>query len=149
MVEKFPKHVTFFEKVTVTVVGILLLLCVVTQLFLEGDVLLLIAVLTAYELIFSYLVFWPETYEFRETSLAIITGKQKIRKEIPYSSVFVLETVGRFRDAKKDFDAVEVLLTYVPDGKKLAHSVSCHPKHVRGFVKELQQRCPNLSNEDS
>ena len=149
MMEKFPKHITFFERATAIIVGLLLLLCIVTQIFFEGDVLLLIAILTVCELVFSYLVFWPETYEFRETSLAIVTWKQKIRKEIPYSSVFALETVGRFREAKRDFDTVEILLTYVPAGSKLARSVSCHPKNVHGFVKELQVRCPNLSYEDS
>ena len=149
MMEKFQKHISFFEKATAIVVGLLLLLCIITQIFFEGDVLLLIAILTVCELIFSYLVFWPETYEFRDASLAIVTLKQRVRKEIPYCSVFDLETVGRFRDAKKDFDTVEILLTYVPTGKKMARSVSCHPKNVHGFVKELRLRCPNLSREDS
>lgn len=146
---KFPKHITLFEKATAIIVGLLLLLCIITQIFFDGDILLLIAILTICELVFSYLVFWPETYEFRDDFLAIVTVGNKVMREIPYRAVYDLETVGRFRDAKKDFDTVEIILTYVPAGKKGARSVSCHPKNVHAFVNELQSRCPNLSRESS
>ena len=147
--EKFPKHISLFEKATAVIVGFFLLICIITQIFFDGDLLLLIAISAACELVFSYLVFWPEVYEFQETSLVITTIGQKNRAEIPYNAVFDFETVGRFRDAKKDFDTVEIILTYVPSGKKRARSVSCHPKNVHGFVNELQLRCPNLSRERS
>ena len=147
--EKFQKHITFLEKITGAVLGLALLVCIVTQIFFDGDVMLLIAVLAVCELVFSYLVFWPETYEFRETSLVIATTGGRRRAEIPYCTVFDVETAGKFREAKKDFDSVEIILTYVPTGKKLARSVSCHPKNVHDFINELQLRCPNLYREDS
>ena len=146
---KFQKHVSIFEKATAVIVGFLLLLCIITQFFFDGDVLRLMVVLATCELVFSYLAFWPETYELREDSLVIVAVGKRARGEIPYHTVFDLETVGRFRDAKKDFDTVEIILTYVPTGKKMARSVSCHPKNVHAFVKELQPRCPNLCQEDS
>ena len=145
---KFPKHVSIFEKATVVIIGFFLLVCIVTQLFFDGNVLRFSAILAVSELVFSWLVFWPEAYEFRETSLVIVTAKQKVRREIPYHTIFDLETVGRFRDAKKDADTVEVILIYVPEGKTIHRSVSCHPKNVHDFVKELQARCPNLFCED-
>ena len=146
--DKFPKHISAFEKVTAIVIGIFLLLCVIAQLFFNGDVLRLITILSVCELALSWMVFWPETYELREDSLAIVTVGEKVIREIPYHAVFDLETVGRFRDAKKDFDTVEIILTYVPVGKKRARSVSCHPKNVQAFVEKLQSRCPNLGQEE-
>jgi len=124
----------------------LLLLAIVAQLFFDSNVLRLIVILAICELVLSYLVFWPETYEFRETALVVVTGKQKVRKEIPYDTVFDLDTVGRFRDAKRDADTVEVFVIYVPKEGKRPRTISCHPKNVQGFVTALRERCKSLIN---
>ena len=149
MVEKFQKHVSFFEKATAIVVGLLLLACIITQFFFDGDVLRLMVVLAACELVFSYLAFWPETYELREDSLSIVAAKRRQRANIPYDTIVDIDTVGTFRASKKDFDTVEIILTFVPRGKRRARSVSCHPKDSHRFVAGLRARCPNLIGEDT
>ena len=148
MVEKFPKHISFFEWATAVIIGLVLILAIIAQIFFDSDTLRLIVILAVSELVLSYLVFWPETYEFRENSLVIMTGKQRIRKEILYNTVFDLDTVGRFRDAKRDADTVEVIVIYVPKEGETPRTISCHPKNVQAFVEKLQSRCPNLGQED-
>ena len=58
--------------------------------------------------------------------------------------VLHIDAVGSFRSSKRDFDSVEVILEYSRVGNERTKSISCHPKNVTGFVKALQERCPNL-----
>lgn len=142
--EKFSKHISGTEKAVAVILGLLLLLAVAVQLFFAGDVLLLILALAACTAVFCALVFLPETYELREDSLTVANKLLGSSVYIPYSTVLHIDTVGSFRSSKRDFDTVEVILKYRPAGKKGTRTISCHPKNVQGFVKSLQEKCPNL-----
>lgn len=142
--EKFSKHISGTEKTVAVIFGLLLILAVAVQLFFDGDVLLLIMALAVCTAAFCALVFLPEAYELREQSLVVVNEKLRREISVPYDGILHIDTVGSFRSSKRDFDAVEVILKYRPAGKKGTRTISCHPKNVQGFVKSLQEKCPNL-----
>ncbi len=145
--EVFERHVSRYEKATAVVFWIMLLLTVITQVFFHGHVLLLMAIFAVLAVTFSLLVFLPEVYEFGEESLSIVKPKLRITVRIPYDQILKIDTVGLFRHLKRDFDSVEVILTFRPSGGKRKRTVSCHPKNVLAFVKALQEKCPDLEQE--
>ena len=141
--ERFQKHISRFEKATAVVFYMMLLLCIVTQLFFGGGATLLTAVIAVISALFSWLVFAPEHYELKENALVICRGVSGRCMDIRYDSIISIDSVGNFRSAKRDLDSVEVVIKYrLGDGRR--RSVSCHPKNVLGFVRLLQDRCPNL-----
>lgn len=146
--EKFQKHISTSEKTTAVLLGLLLGLTVVTQLFFQGDVLLLMLVLAVCEALFCGMVFLPETYEFGAGELVIDNPVLRRRTVIPYDAIWTYDAVGGFRGFQRDSDSVEMILKYeTPGGKN--RSVACHPKNVLGFTKKLQENCPNLTQESA
>ena len=141
--EKYRKHISDTEKTVAVILWLLFLLSVATHLLFDGNVLALAAIFAACGLVFSCLVFLPESYELREDALVVESALRK-RLVIPYEQILHVDTVGTFRGSKRDFDTVEVIVKYRPIGKKLTRSVSCHPKNVLGFVNTLKPSCPNL-----
>jgi hypothetical protein len=116
----------------------------VTQIFFNGKVFLLMLVSVAIAIVFSLMVFMPETYEFGEKDLTIKRAWPKKVLVIPYENILKYKAMGFFRNMKRDFDSVEMVLTYTLPGKAWRKTISCHPKKVLAFVKLIQERCPNL-----
>ena len=141
--ERYPRHISTVEKIVAVILWLMTAAAVVTQLFFQEDVLALAAVFAVLGLVFSCLVFLPESYELQEGALVVDSALRK-RLVIPYEQILHIDTVGTFRSSKRDFDTVEVIVKYRPLGKKLTRTVSCHPKNVLGFVNTLKPSCPNL-----
>jgi len=144
----FKKHVSGAEKVAAVIFWAFLLLVIVTQVFFDGDVLLLMAIFAVLAIMVSLVLFLPELYEFREKSFCISKPKLKKEIDIPYGNIMKYEAVGMFRQLKREFDSAEIILTYTPADGGRKRTVLCHPKNVLGFVKTLQERCPNLQYEE-
>jgi len=140
----FRKHISHSEKVVAAVLWLLLVLSVVAQLFFGGGVLTLCLLSAVCAAVYSFLVFVPEVYELREDSLAVVTPLLHRSVAIPYAEILKIDTVGSFRSSKRDADTIEVILKYRTAGKNRLRSISCHPKKVQDFVRELQPLCPNL-----
>ena len=140
----FQRHVSGFEKATAVIFWLMLLLTIVTQVFFNGDVLLLMVIFATLAVLFSLLVFLPEHYEFGERALSVGRPGSKRTVSIPYDHILKFDTVGLFRHLKKDFDSAEVILTFKPTRGGRKRTISCHPKNVLGFVKTLQEKCPDL-----
>lgn len=140
---RYSRHVSTVEKIVAVILWLMAVAAVVTQLFFNENVLALAAVSAVCGVVFSCLVFLPETYELQENALVVESALRK-RLVIPYEQILHIDTVGTFRGSKRDFDTVEVMVKYRPTGKKLTRTVSCHPKNVLGFVNTLKPSCPNL-----
>lgn len=138
------RHISVFEKATAVIFWVMLLLTIITQVFFDGDVLLLMALFAVLAVVFSLMVFLPETYEFREETLSVVNPKLKRVVHIPYDRIVKIDTVGLFRQLKKDFDSTEVILTFKPVGGERKRTISCHPKNVLGFMRMLHEKCPHL-----
>lgn len=145
--KEFRKHVSNTEKAVAVILWLLLVLAIVAQLFFGGGVLALILVIAICAGVYSFLVFVPEVYEFRDDSFAVVNTLLHRSVTIPYATILHIDTVGTFRSSKRDFDSVEVIVKYRPQGKKRVRSISAHPTNVRDFFKLLQERCPNLIPE--
>jgi len=145
--KEFRKHVSNTEKAVAVILWLLLALSVVAQLFFGGGTLALILVVAICAGVYSFLVFIPEVYELRDDSLTVINTLLRRSVTIPYTTILHIDTVGTFRSSKRDFDSVEVIVKYKPQGKKRPRSISAHPTNVRDFFKLLQERCPNLIPE--
>lgn len=145
--KKYSKHISGIEKVVAAILGAMLILTVIVQVFFDGGVSLLLLILAVCTAVFSYLVFLPEIYELREDSLVVVNQLLQHSISVPYDTVLQIDTVGSFRNSKRDIDTVEVIVRYRPRGKKRTRSLSIHPKNVPDFFKQLQERCPNLIPE--
>ena len=145
--KEFRKHVSNTEKAVAVILWLLLVLAIVAQLFFGGGVLALILVIAICAGVYSFLVFVPEVYEFRDDSFAVVNTLLHRSVTIPYATILHIDTVGTFRSSKRDFDSVEVIVKYRPQGKKRVRSISAHPTNVRDFFNLLQARCPNLIPE--
>ena len=141
--ERYPRHISTVEKIVAVVLWLMAVAAVVTYLFFHENVLTLAVVFTVCGVVFSCLVFLPESYELQVDALVVESALRK-RLVIPYAQILHIDTVGTFRGSKRDFDTVEVIVKYRPLGKKLTRTVSCHPKNVLGFVNTLKPSCPNL-----
>lgn len=144
LMKRYKKHVTRTEKVGPTLIGVLLAIAIVAQLFFNCVVLPLIMLLGVCLAILLGLIFLPEFYELHRNDLVIVNPLLSSNLHISYDEILYIDTIGLFRRVKRDMDAVEVVLKYRPSGKKMIRTVCCHPKNVTDFVKELQERCPNL-----
>lgn len=145
--DTYRKHISQSEKAVAAIIWAFFLLAMVTQIFFSGKVLVLAALFAVCGVVFSCLVFLPESYMLREDALVV---ERFLRKPmiLPYGEILHIDTVGTFRSSKRDMDTVEVIVKYRPTGKKLARSVSCHPRNVLGFVNALKPKCPNLISEE-
>ena len=143
----YKKHVTRTEKVAPSFIGVLLVIAIIAQVFFGCQVLPLIILMSLCLAILLALIFMPECYELRENDLVIVNSLLRRSFHIAYDEILYIDTVGFFRRAKRDVDAVEVLLKYRPSGKVAIRTVSCHPKKVTDFIKELQERCHNLISD--
>ena len=141
---KFQKHISRIEIILAGAMYLLLLLAMITQLFFGGGALLILAALTIISVVYTYLVFWPECYEFKEHSFLLTNSKRERTLEIRYLDIIDFNTVGSFQLSQRDFDTVEVILTYRTGPKERKRTVSCHPKDIHGFVNMLQKQCPHL-----
>ena len=145
--KEFKKHVSNTEKAVAVILWLLLILAVAAHLFFGGGVLALILAVAICAGVYSFLVFIPEVYELRDDSLVVVNTLFNRSVTIPYITVLNIDTVGTFRSSKQDFDSIEVIVRYRPQGKKRMRSISTHPTNVRDFFKLLQERCPNLISE--
>ena len=140
---RYKKHISIFEITAAIVIGGVLLVAAVSQIFYGSDLTLLMAILTCCGFLYAFLLLTPIAYGFEETELVLVNPKPMQNKRIRYADVIYIDTVGSFLLSKKDFDTVEVILTYqLANGWK--KTVSCHPKNVTDFVKTLHERCPNI-----
>ena len=146
MVECYKRHVTLFEKIAAVTFWIFAISAIVVQLFYGGGAEMFTAIIVAFTVLFTYMVFGPVTYELREDELAVIMPIVNYRKEnlISYNVMINCDTVGSFFLSKRDLDAVEVIITYRPTGSNRNRTISCHPKNVQDFVKRLNEKCPHL-----
>lgn len=149
MVKKFKRHITVFEKGTAIILWGFLGITAIAQLFYGIGAELLIAVFAFFAFLFTYLVFLPVEYELGEHELVVISSLSGKKQRIPYGEIIDCDTVGSFLLSKKDFDAVEAIITYCPEGKKRNKTVSCHPKNVTDFVQTLYVRAPHLTDDSS
>jgi len=149
MVKRYKRHITVFEKGTAIILWGFLGVAVVTQLFYGIGAELLIAVFAFFALLFTYLVFLPVEYELNADELVVISSATGRTQQIPFSQIIDCDTIGSFRLSKRDFDAVEAIITYHPDGKKRKKTISCHPKNVTDFVQTLYVRVPHLTDDPS
>ena len=140
---RYKKHISIFEIIAAIVIGGILLVAVVSQIIYGSDLTLLIAILMFCGLLYAFLLLTPIAYVFEETELVLVNPKPMRSKRIRYADVIYIDTVGSFLLSKKDFDTVEVILTYrLSSGWK--KTVSCHPKNVTDFVKTLHEHCLNI-----
>ena len=109
-----------------------------------GELMLLFAIFIVSAVVLSVLLITPLGYEFKEEELVIINKKPLSDRCIPYSSIIKCDTIGSFVMSKGDIDAVEVLITYKPEGNNRKKTVCCHPKKVDKFMKTLQESCPHM-----
>ena len=142
--EVFKKHVSVFEKATAVVFWAMLLLTIVTWVFFDGNVVLLMGIFALLAIAFSLIVFLPEVYEFGDETLSVVNPKLKRAVHIRYDQILKFDTVGLFRHLKKDFDTTEVIITFKPAGGGSKRTISCHPKNVLEFMRTLQEKCPQL-----
>ena len=145
--EEYQKHISFAEKTVAVVLGALLLLTLVTQLFFNGNVLHLLILLAVCTAVYAWLVFLPETYELRDDSLTVVRlfGRKTVR--IPCADILQIDVNGTFREFKKEADSAEAILRYRSGEDGRTRTIACHPKNLIGFVKSLQEKCPNLVKE--
>lgn len=149
MVKRYKRHITVLEKGTAIILWGFLGATVVAQLFYGIGAELLMAVFAFFAILFTYLVFLPVEYELRETELVVISSFSKKEQRIPYSEIVDCDTVGSFLLSKQDFDSVEAIITYQPEGKGRNRTISCHPKNVTDFVQTIYMRAPHLTDDPS
>lgn len=144
----FKKHISKFEKAAALGFWSVLLLTVITQVFFDVNVLLWLVIIVVLTVTYSLVVFLPEVYEFKEETFSVVNIKLNKSVIIPYDRIIKIDTVGLFRNIKKDFDSAEIIITYKPVGKGNKCTILCHPKNIMAFVKLLYEKCPNLIQDN-
>lgn len=140
----FKRHVSRLEIATASVIALVLAFVFAVQLIYSSNLWRLLGILTACEAVFLFLILTPLSYKFEDDCLVLINPGPIGDKRISYSTVVKQDTVGSFLHSQKDFNSIEVILTYCPEGAGRNRTISCHPENVRGFVQLLREKCPNL-----
>ena len=135
----FERHISKFEKAALAFFYLAFGLMILGQLVYGGGAVWFIAVTAVGAAALTYLLFVPSRYEFHQHALVIVNPKPLHNKEIRYSDIIRLDTVGSFWAAKFETDSLEVFVRYRPNGPKSRKTVSCHPKNVVDFVETLEK----------
>ena len=140
----FKRHIGFVEMATAVFIWALFFATLGVRLFFGGELTVLLLFFGCCAAVLTFLLLTPLRYEFGDDSLLIVNKKPLKDRIIPYKSVVKCDTIGSFMVSKSDIDAVEVLITYKPDGANRSKTICCHPKKVDKFVKMLQDSCPTM-----